>query len=271
MAQFVDTELKRIPYNKLVEVPVAVFNGGDFGAGSLTLCNDFVDVEIILSSTCEIPSSSGQVYQYGVIQDPVTKLVSVSYDPRNRIYPANSTASLSVSWPTQRRRLSNDSAEEGIGGVIESRLLSLDGSIDGLNSVVGSKLEILNTELMVAFNSSVDVKVKLLEHKVAAMESTISDMHETVTAKLNHLANAMDKKMEVIDDTMGGKIDDLTASFSFLEQKLIKAVQSPSPDVIDKFSSLLLLMLIVLCTLSFNYYLWWSMKKNVVNGTKIEV
>jgi len=263
MAQFVDTDLTRIPYNKLVEVSVAVFNGGGFGSGSLTLCNDFVDVEIFLSCTCEIPTPSGFVYQYGVVQDPVSKLISVSYDPIDRIYPANYTATLSVSWPAapSRRSLLNTSIDhEDLGRT----LISMNGSIDGLNSVMEAKLDTRNSELnmqLVAFNSSVENKINILDSKVVALEATISGIHDTVGSKLNQLVNDMDKKMEKLDTTMGEKIDDLTASFSALEQKLLESIQSPTTSPLDNFSSLLWMSLFV-CGLCINFFLWWATKKS---------
>jgi len=266
MAQFLETDLVKIPYNKLVEVSMAVFNGGGFGAGSLTLCNDFVDVEILLSCSCEIPSSSGLVYQYGVVQDPVSKLVSISYDPINRIYPANSTATFSVSWPASppaRRSLLNVTNDHG------RKVTWTDGSIEGLNSMMEAKMDTHSSELnnhFSAFNTSVESKIKVLESKVGSLEASISDIHETVGFKLNRLARDMDMKMETLGKNTGGKIDDLTASFLAFEQKLLESTQSPSTNMIDEYFSLFWVSLFLICCLCVNCVMWWVTKKNVNDG-----
>ena len=107
---FSNTDIQRIPYNRLVEVPFTVTHVYN---GPISLCNEFNDIELRIISTCEIPSSSSAVYQYGVEYDEASKQTVIKYDPAHRIYASNSTATFSVKWPAARRRLS-DAAAPGL-------------------------------------------------------------------------------------------------------------------------------------------------------------
>jgi hypothetical protein len=93
-----------IPYNEPVEVLFTVENAG--------LCTDYEDVQVMLISTCEIPTSNSQVYQYGTSYDSKTNAVTVLYDSAHLRHASNSTASFTVRWPeasssSSSRRLSN--------------------------------------------------------------------------------------------------------------------------------------------------------------------
>ena len=103
---FSNTDLERIPYNRLVEVPFSVTNT----AGSVALCSVFNDIAVQIIATCEMPTSSSSVYQYGVEYDDTAKQTVIEYDPAHRIYASNSTATFSVKWPASRRRLSGAAA-----------------------------------------------------------------------------------------------------------------------------------------------------------------
>lgn len=85
MVSFSQQDLQRIPYNLLIEVPITVTPG--------QLCNKFVDVELQIVATCEIPNSNSQVFQYGVVDG------DISYEAADKIYALNNTATFSVSWP----------------------------------------------------------------------------------------------------------------------------------------------------------------------------
>lgn len=98
---FSQQDLQRIPYNMLIEVPITVEPG--------QLCHKFVNVEVQIIATCEIPNSNSQVFQYGVVDG------AISYNDGDKIYALNDTATFSVSWPaalvyTSTRRTLTDSA-----------------------------------------------------------------------------------------------------------------------------------------------------------------
>ena len=101
---FSSTDIQRIPYNRLVEVP---FTATHVYNGPISLCDEFNDIELRIIATCEQPSSSSAVYQYGVEYDEASKQTAIMYDPAHRIYASNSTATFSVKWPAARRRLSD--------------------------------------------------------------------------------------------------------------------------------------------------------------------
>ena len=104
---FFSTDLRKIPYNQLVEVPFTVTRVYN---GPVSLCNEFNELEIKLIATCEISTSNSYVYQYGVEYDDSIKQTTVMYDPGHRIYAASSNATFSVKWPSGGRRLAESSA-----------------------------------------------------------------------------------------------------------------------------------------------------------------
>ena len=131
MATFQNSDLRRIPYNRLVEVMVSVTNNQN---GAAYMCNTFNDVSVQIIATCEMPSPSSAVYQYGVEYDEASKQTVIEYDPAHRIYASNSTATFSVKWPAARRRLS-DTAAPGLS--------QADGSdaADAIAEVMLKKME----------------------------------------------------------------------------------------------------------------------------------
>ena len=63
VATFSETDLRRIPYGgSMVEIPFSVLAG----VNSINLCNKFKNFGVQLIATCEIPTSTSQVYQYNV-------------------------------------------------------------------------------------------------------------------------------------------------------------------------------------------------------------
>eukprot|EP01037_Dinobryon_pediforme_P018361 gene18361-18629_t len=52
VVSFSQQDLQRIPYNQLIEIPITVTPG--------QLCNKFVNVELQIIATCEIPNSNSQ-------------------------------------------------------------------------------------------------------------------------------------------------------------------------------------------------------------------
>ena len=100
MVTFQNSDLRRIPYNRLVEVIFTVTNNQN---GAAYMCNTFNDISVQIIATCELPSSNSYVYQYGVAYNETSKSTTVFYDVSHRIYASNSSATFSVSWPTARR------------------------------------------------------------------------------------------------------------------------------------------------------------------------
>ena len=148
LATFQNSDLRRIPYNRLVEVVVSVTNNQN---GAAYLCNTFNDIAVQIIATCEMPSPSSAVYQYGVEYDEASKQTVIMYDPAHRIYASNSTATFSIKWPAARRRLSDAAAP----GVSQS-----DGS-DAADAVA----EILLRELREIKHSMVSKVAAMEQHK----------------------------------------------------------------------------------------------------------
>ena len=105
---FFSTDLRKIPYNHLVEVPFTVTRVYN---GPVSLCNEFNQLEVKLVATCEISTPNSYVYQYGVEYDESTRQSAVMYDAGHTIYASSSNATFSVKWPAARRRLSDGSSQ----------------------------------------------------------------------------------------------------------------------------------------------------------------
>ena len=75
VVSFSQTDLQRIPYNVLIEVPITVTQG--------PLCTKYNSIEVQIIATCEIPTSESQVFQYGIVNG------AISYDEADKIYALN--------------------------------------------------------------------------------------------------------------------------------------------------------------------------------------
>ena len=112
--QFSETDLRKIPYNTLIEVP--------FGVAWIDSCSKFVDIELQITATCEMDMMGYQTgYQYGYGADPTSGAVQISYNESDRIYATNSTALFSVTWAS-RRLEGLEEVTESMGNVIEKAL-----------------------------------------------------------------------------------------------------------------------------------------------------
>ena len=79
---FSQTNIVKIPFRQMIEVP--------FVATTIGVCMNYVDIQLIISATCE----NVNTYQYGVIT--VGDDVAVDYNTIRRV--TNSTASFTVKW-----------------------------------------------------------------------------------------------------------------------------------------------------------------------------
>ena len=112
--QFSETDLRKIPYNTLIEVP--------FGVAWIDSCSKFVDIELQITATCEMDMMGYQTgYQYGYGADPTSGAVQISYNESDRIYATNSTALFSVTWAS-RRLEGLEEVTESMGNVTDEAL-----------------------------------------------------------------------------------------------------------------------------------------------------
>jgi hypothetical protein len=126
--EFSATDLRRIPYNRLVEVPFTVTNHVD-------LCASYASIAVKLVATCEAVSGPQVVYQYGVAVNATTGEPAVVYDPSSRYFPSNSTATFDVTWVSKRRL----SAEEVIFHSAEAPFADRLKSIEDMLGVVAAQ------------------------------------------------------------------------------------------------------------------------------------
>lgn len=119
VVSFSQQDLQRIPYNQLIEIPITVTPG--------QLCNKFVNVELQIIATCEIPNSNSQVFQYGIVDG------DISYNDADKIYALNDTATFSVAWPvvvttsssSQRRSLSDSDSDDVMAQLIQANMRTM--------------------------------------------------------------------------------------------------------------------------------------------------
>ena len=72
-----------LPYRQIVEKAITIPNG--------IWCDSYTGIQIQAIAACEADMS---VYQYGVIKDPQSGAISISYDSNDRIYASSSTATI---------------------------------------------------------------------------------------------------------------------------------------------------------------------------------
>ena len=125
MVTFQNSDLRRIPYNRLVEVIFTVTNNQN---GAAYMCNNFNDIGVQIIATCEMPSPNSYVYQYGVAYNQTSKSTSVLYDPAHVLYAANATATFSVNWPSARRLSQFEHCNSPVEAVSGDELHSLKQS-----------------------------------------------------------------------------------------------------------------------------------------------
>ena len=164
VVSFSQTDLQRIPYNVLIEVPITVTQG--------PLCTKYNSIEVQIIATCEIPTSESQVFQYGIVNG------AISYDDADKIYALNDTATFSVAWPdqsSQRRTeetfslhfVGNQSTSFGnisatIESLIENKHDSLATSLkedhSKLTNDINAKLLVQHEVLIASIHSKFDIQ-----------------------------------------------------------------------------------------------------------------
>lgn len=93
---FSESDLRNIPYNLWIEVPFTALTSS---TGSVDDCYKFVGVRVEIVATCDMSTSNGAPYQYGVVVNPDTGVVALSYEEVDVIREEVSGASFSVEWP----------------------------------------------------------------------------------------------------------------------------------------------------------------------------
>ena len=94
--------------------------------GSINLCRDFVNIEVELISTCEIPTPHYQVYQY---EEAASLYAGAKVLYNVTTGALNSMAMFSVHWPAlpsytqntdQRKLLQSDGVAESLQQIVDS-------------------------------------------------------------------------------------------------------------------------------------------------------
>ena len=188
VVSFSQTDLQRIPYNLLIEVPITVTQG--------QLCSKYNSIEVQIIATCEIPTSESQVFQYGIVNG------AISYDDADKIYALNDTATFSVSWPeisTQRR------TEEALGlHLIGNQSINLSKVIESLNVKhdslatslkedhlsLATSLKEDHRSLATSLKESLTASLKEDHHSLASslkesLTNSLKDDHHKLTTEIN--------------------------------------------------------------------------------------
>ena len=159
-----------IPYGVTIEVPMGVSMNPN--VGSINLCRDFEDIEIMLISTCEMPTPHSQVYQY---EEAVSLTAGATVFYNMTTGAQNSTAKFSVHWPalppftenTYRRTLAqSDALADSLKSIVDSlgeKLSNVDSIEERLNRVdsLEKKLNSLGSLLFIICVTILSVVVVL--------------------------------------------------------------------------------------------------------------
>ena len=193
VVSFSQTDLQRIPYNLLIEVPITVTQG--------QLCTKYNSIEVQIIATCEIPTSESQVFQFGIVNG------AISYDDADKIYALNDTATFSVAWPdqsTQRR------TEETLNlHLIGNQSLALSNISATIESLIENKHDSLATYL----KESLATSLKEDHNKLTTdMNAKLLVQHEVLISSIHSKFDTQDAKF----DTMMRITIAVATSFGFL-------------------------------------------------------
>ena len=165
VASFSQTDLQRIPYNVLIEVPITVTQG--------PLCTKYNSIEVQIIATCEIPTSESQVFQYGIVNG------AISYDEADKIFALNDTATFSVAWPDQSsQRRTEETLSLHLVGNQSTSLGSISATIE---SLIENKHDLLATFLQESLATSLKEDHNKLSSKIDAK----LEAHEILTLSIN--------------------------------------------------------------------------------------
>ena len=174
VVSFSQTDLQRIPYNLLIEVPITVTQG--------QLCSKYNSIEVQIIATCEIPTSESQVFQYGIVNG------AISYDEADKMYALNDTATFSVAWPDQSsQRRTEEALNLQPAGNLSFALSNMSATIESQIQ----KHDSLATSLKEEYNKlTTDMNAKLIvQHEVliATIHSKFDTMMQITIAAVTSL------------------------------------------------------------------------------------
>jgi hypothetical protein len=194
-AQFSATELRRIPYNQLVEVPFSISN-----VGGSHLCNNYPNVAVEIVATCEVLTGSEVVYQYGVAVNSTNGEPTVVYDAARRLYTLNSTAFFNVSWVSLSRSLTEDASRlyEESSAILRSvetnsestsdRLKSIENTIELAAAGVDAVLEVMSNERLLALEANITARI---EEQLRASTLKLEEKLQATTTRMEELMVAL--------------------------------------------------------------------------------
>jgi len=237
-----------------VEVPFAVYDG-DGGIGGIMLCRNFADVEVTMISTCEMPTPNSQVYQYGVVQDPVSKIISVSYDQNNILRAANSTATFSVTWPTGGLRKLDEDQQDGevlLTEEVGRHLDAWNASVQDVSLFVHEKIKFLNKELTRSVENvhkSLDEEIINLERRVDMIGVNVDKIRQEIDAKVEDMMNSVDAKTKFMKRKMNRKVADFSAKAQEMLERIAIESRSKYADQLYAPLSLNRVFFLIICAI----------------------
>lgn len=159
-------DVAKIPYGQTVEMPFYVSNAGS--------CLSYQDVKVTVAATCEMATSSSQVYQYGVV--PNVFPVQISYDEKDRISASAAAALFSVSWTgVTSRRLSSEEGSVVSGGYHDTQ---------GQSSMVASQKDVLDLRTDMEKNrNELMEKIEMQREEIKSIRNEILEALKTVLSE----------------------------------------------------------------------------------------
>lgn len=162
MAHFSETDLRRIPYSRSVEVIMSI-------SGETAICDSYTDIEVQIVASCEVSNPFSEVYQYQSRLIESTGEVEILYDKVS--HGLISTGKFNVSWMPlgTRRSATEDTPIRALlnsqSGLTGEPLVTLDSS----SQLAARKLAIL-TKIESAKNEML-AATQFMEEKATAVAS----------------------------------------------------------------------------------------------------
>ena len=128
---FSHTYIRDIPYLQFIEIPVSF--------ADTDLCQDYKDISLQITATCERPTTRSEVYQYEIEYNFNTGVAEIQYDNRRGAEKSNAVIN-TISWtpaesvPTASAETSSSKCNCNFGGASDGYYSGYGGGVGGIGN-----------------------------------------------------------------------------------------------------------------------------------------
>eukprot|EP01036_Dinobryon_divergens_P028161 gene28161-37060_t len=161
---FSHTYIRDIPYLQFIEIPVSF--------ADTDLCQDYKDISLQITATCERPTTRSEVYQYEIAYNFNTGVAEIQYDNRRGAEKSNAVIN-TISWTPAEpvtpaaEAISGSKCDCNFGGASDGYYSGYGGGVGGIGNGGGiaiSSVEVDNLRRLsptVPFRSDAEKKALL--------------------------------------------------------------------------------------------------------------